>query len=825
MSALAPRSGAATLLRSQADGDNDYDGHFIDDFIDTITNVETSRDVIDWVATVLEWGTLIGLFVGPVLLVVGASALRRWTITVGATVFVGLMIIYRWVLPEDWEPRQNTVLNTWNIPVGDWVEQVTRWVDLNLKSTLEVIEWPFSELLRIVNDEWLLQMSWIAICAAVLVLGWLFRGPVVGLMSALALVICGLLGQDYWLETARTIGFISVAVLLCAVIGIPLGVLCGRVDGAWTVVRPVLDAMQVVHSFVYMLPFIFFFGIGPVSATMVTMVFALPPLIRLTNLGIRQVPGDVVEAARAYGASELRVLTDVQLPLARPALLTGLNQTLLLSISMLGIAAIMGAGGLGRLLFRAISNLDIALAGSGGLAFFLVAVVLDRLTQPSAGERRNIFSRIIDAWAHRRDPEQLLPTQDESNRAQTASNSGRRSLRRSLNAADEPADDDDHVSLTRPERQAVWVATVAAAAVAVFAVVPVFPWNSGSGLISAYARFSDLALDGAFGGIEASGGSWLGLFVAATSAAAVAAGVHNLVRPGGGSRWLGPDGAVIFTLAAIGGLFGFAVISPPAGAAALGRDWGFWLASLAAVAAASAALRWLWLAPMAARVPLSPKISYGKIAAAVAAVVLVVAGGYSGWTFDTREGSVITPELQAELDEIERQADAAVAQGDQVTAATLSAEIIAKRSEAVRKGDVVLDGYTSEGAGLGWWTLALCLAGLCFALPASAVFGAQELRLYRFSAIVAGIGAAMVLITLGWIASISRVAEPNLVSGIGAVFALSAGVVLFAQSKPLLAAFDRRRAYRDVPTDSELAAIEPTATNTVGRLTTGATTS
>ena len=148
---------------------------------------------------------------------------------------------------------------------------------------------------------------------------------------------------------------------LCSLVGIPLGILSGRFDPVWNVVRPVLDGMQVIHSFVFMLPFIFFFSIGEVSATMVTMVFALPPIVRLTNLGIRQVPEDVVEAARSYGATEAKVLTDVQLPLARPAIMTGLNQTLLLAISMLGIAALMGAGGLGRLLFRAINNLDLGL--------------------------------------------------------------------------------------------------------------------------------------------------------------------------------------------------------------------------------------------------------------------------------------------------------------------------------------------------------------------------------------------------------------------------------------------------------------------------------
>ena len=267
----------------------------------------------------------------------------------------------------------NKVLDQWTIPFGEWIEQMVNWVALNLGWLLSIIKWPFTFLFRNIvrspdHHPWweITDMPWIAVCVLFFVIGVLVRNIKVGAFVAVLLAICGLLGIEYWEETALTLGMIIVAVVLCALIGIPVGVLCGRFDGVWNAVRPVLDAMQVVHAFVYMLPVIFFFGIGPEPATMVTMVFALPPLIRLTNLGIRQVPEDVVEASRAYGAPEWRVLLDVQLPLARPAIMTGLNQTLLLSISMLGIAAIMGAAGLGLLVFRAVTNLDTALAASSG---------------------------------------------------------------------------------------------------------------------------------------------------------------------------------------------------------------------------------------------------------------------------------------------------------------------------------------------------------------------------------------------------------------------------------------------------------------------------
>lgn len=276
----------------------------------------------------------------------------------------------------------NLVLDQFTIPVGDWAEQIVRWVDTDMESKigfdlLGMIEWPFgllfSNFVKSGNDRWweITDMPWWGVCALFFVIGSAFRNVKIGLFAASALALCGMLGIEYWDEVALTLGMVIVAVFLCAVIGIPLGVLCGRVDGVWNAVRPALDAMQVIHSFVYMLPFIFFFGIGFESSTMVTMIFAIPPLIRLTNLGIRQVPDDVVEASRAYGAPEWRVLLDVQLPLARPAIMTGLNQTLLLAISMLGIAALMGAGGLGLLVFRATNNLDVALGASAGIDLVL----------------------------------------------------------------------------------------------------------------------------------------------------------------------------------------------------------------------------------------------------------------------------------------------------------------------------------------------------------------------------------------------------------------------------------------------------------------------
>ncbi|HCB34861.1 MAG TPA: hypothetical protein DEP66_01235 [Acidimicrobiaceae bacterium] len=816
MSGLAAAAGysadLAAGLAAQADAADTPDrGHFVDSFVDTVTNLEIGDTVVNAVARTFEFAVTWGLLVVPALLVVFGLMRRRPKLTAGSAVFGVLAAWYRFGT-DDWDQRQNTFLDTWVIPVGDWVEQTTRWVDLNMTATLDVVEWPFRALLNVIVNDWLLQLSWLTVCLGVFFLGWTIRNLRVGIVSFLGLAICGLLGDDYWLETARTIGFIGVAVLLCVIIGVPVGVLCGRVDGAWTVVRPVLDAMQVVHSFVYMLPFIFFFGIGFVSATMVTMVFALPPLIRLTNLGIRQVPEDVVEAARAYGAPERRVLIDVQLPLARPALMAGLNQTMLLSISMLGIAAIMGAGGLGRLLFQAISNLDIALAGSGGLAFFLVAVVLDRLSQPETGDSGNLLSRIGQAWAHRRDPELLLVQQQvaaeaaEKAAAAAAAGSERASApRRSAAVATaEYEADEEYVVLSGAERLRVGV--IAVASVATLLAVVLLPWARNAGALSSYGRTADLDLAGqSFNGVAASGGSWFGIFVLLATATALAAALNSLLHPGRVSRWLGPDDAMIFSTAALVGTLGYVLAAPHDAAVGFTTGVGAYAALAASAVAAAAAMSWTVLAPMTARNPLSSRIAAGKIAAAAFAVLMLVAAGYSGWSYDTRSESVITPELQSELDAIATEARAAEASGDLALAGVLAAELTSKISEAQRTGDVVWDGFTSEGAGLGLWSLLLGLVALALVLPAAGVFGIEESRLYRWSAPVGGLGLGLAVIGGGWIMSLVRTADTNFVSGMGAVLVLLAGVVVFSTVKSTLSDFERNKQYQEIVPETQRA--------------------
>ena len=752
-------------------------GHFVDRAVGKVTDLETGDKVADAVASAVEFVALIGVFAIPILFLLGSARRRRIAAAVGGGAALLGVLWYRSI--GDWDQRQNTVLDKWQIPVGDWVEQITVWVDLNMKETLAVIKWPFQTMLEVVVDDWLLGLSWMTVCLAALIAGWAFRGLQVGIGSFLGLTICGLLGEEYWKETARTIGFIAVAVILCVIIGIPTGVACGRMDGVWRVVRPLLDAMQVVHSFVYMLPFVFFFGVGFVSATMVTMVFALPPLIRLTNLGIRQVPEDVVEAARAYGASERRVLTDVQLPLARAALMTGINQTLLLAISMLGIAAIMGAGGLGRLLYRSIANQDIALAGSGGLAFFIVAVVLDRLTQPDDSDKAGLFSRITAAWKNTRTPEELLPANTEEVSASS----------KSEQAAEE--------AQFEPVRNKERLAMLGASAGAVIAAIGLLlPWNSGTGHVSAYGRFADNDLAGqSFNGLAASGGSWFGIIILLCVLAVGGALYSTAWFAGQRNRWLGPDGATIFSVAGVVTALSATLANAPDSASGFQRSSGVYVALVGCLIMAAASVTWVWNAPMGARRPLSSGVNWGRMFGASFALLLIVMAGFSGWTFDTRADSVIGPELQIELDAITEQSRIAEEAGDLAKVGSLAAEFTALISYAQRTGDVIYDGYTDEGAGLGWLALFLGLLALLVAIPASGFFSQEELFLYKWCSVVCGLGLGLLLISVAWIGSISRVAETNLVSGVGAVFLLFAGVTTAASARGTLSEFDRKQVY------------------------------
>lgn len=274
-----------------------------------------------------------------------------------------------------------------SLPVESWINQALDWVVLHFRPFFQTLRVPIDSTLSSV--EGLLQgIPALAMIAIVGLLAWQFAGRAIALGAVVSLLLVAMLG--IWPEAMVTLSLVLTSLAFCLVVGLPAGVLLASSDRAQRLTRPLLDAMQTTPAFVYLVPVVMLFGIGNVPGVIVTIIFALPPLIRLTNLGIRQVRPDLIEAARAYGASPMQLLVKVQFPLAMPSIMAGVNQTLMLSLSMVVIASMIAVGGLGQMVLRGIGRLDMGLATVGGLGIVLLAVTLDRITQSLGHPRRGV---------------------------------------------------------------------------------------------------------------------------------------------------------------------------------------------------------------------------------------------------------------------------------------------------------------------------------------------------------------------------------------------------------------------------------------------------
>jgi len=664
------------------------------------------------------------------------------------------------------------ILDEWRIPFGYWFDQMVDWMDLNAAWVLDSIKWPFDFLLDNFVNSFLLTVPWFWVVLFTVVFGALFRTPRIGIQSGFALALCGLLGQAYWLDTMRTVGMVIVSVALCALIGIPLGVLCARQDGVWNVVRPVMDAMQVIHSFTYMVPFVFFFSIGVVPATMVTMIYALPPLVRLTNLGIRQVPEDVVEASRAYGAPESRVLVDVQLPLARPAIMTGLNQCLMLSIAMVGIAAIMGASGLGLQVFRAVQNLDVGLGFSAGFALFLVSVVLDRLSQPE-GDNRRLFERITGAVRARRstDEEILSELAERGKDKQTT-------------------EVEWNTPATPNERKGLFVAGVGG----FVALVSLFlTWGSDAGLIAGHSRAADLDLAGqSFNGFAASGGNWFGFFVFGAACFIITAAITTIRNPGSISKLMGAHGSAIASFIILISSLTYLIANTAQETVNYSHGVGLFVSIAGGAIGVLGSLFAVQTAPLSPHRPLTVSIAWGRVLAGVTALLLVLIGSISGWTFDERGATDLPPEAQAEINVLREEVELSPA-----LVAINNSKISSLINKYRMTVETINDGITPNGAGLSYLAIPLVIIGLLTLLPAVGVFGFNEHLRWRWSVITAGIGAGISIIGLGWIISLARVSDLQIVTGAGAFLTALGGAALALSSRSILNEFNRKKVYED----------------------------
>ena len=263
--------------------------------------------------------------------------------------------------------------------------EIARAIDNFIEWLVVNGEWFFdgvSDNLKVVLGklrEFLIWIPWPVTVTLIFLVGWRLGSLRIGIISALGMLLIGLV--NLWEPAMVTIAIMTVSVSIAVIFGIPTGILMARSNLIEALLRPVLDAMQTMPSFVYLVPGIMFFGLGNVAAVLATVLYSIPPCIRLTNLGIRQVNPSVVEAGESFGSTRLQLLSKVQLPMAIPTIMAGINQTIMMALAMSTIAAMVGAGGLGIEVLRSMGQLQEGNAFIAGSAIVVMAIIIDRITQ------------------------------------------------------------------------------------------------------------------------------------------------------------------------------------------------------------------------------------------------------------------------------------------------------------------------------------------------------------------------------------------------------------------------------------------------------------
>jgi len=270
------------------------------------------------------------------------------------------------------------------LPLDRWTSALVDWLTVNGEAFFDVVgDVLLSPMLGL--EQLLLWTPWWVIILAAAGLAWKQKGWRLALGVTAGMFFIGTLGL--WDMAMKTLAIVIAAALLALLIGVPIGIGMARSEKMRGIVRPILDMMQTMPSFVYLIPALMLFGLGKVPALLSTLIYAIPPVIRLTDLGIRQVPADVIEASRAFGATGRQMLLKVQLPLAAPTIMTGVNQTIMMALAMVVIASMIGAGGLGTEVLNGIARLDVGRGFNGGISIVVMAIIIDRLTQSAAQPR------------------------------------------------------------------------------------------------------------------------------------------------------------------------------------------------------------------------------------------------------------------------------------------------------------------------------------------------------------------------------------------------------------------------------------------------------
>ncbi|CCQ52527.1 ABC transporter permease [Crocosphaera watsonii WH 8501] len=290
-------------------------------------------------------------------------------------------LLFTYLLATEKPEGINVLLNPfqlYTIPLDDWISQSIEFIVKNFRPFFQTISLPIGWGLK--RIEW--GFSAIPPLIFIIIIGilaWKLAGKKIAIYSIISLTLIGFVGA--WEQAMVSLALVVTAVLFCLMVGIPVGVISAKNDPLERVIRPLLDVMQTLPSFVYLVPVVMLFGIGEVPGVIATIIFAIPPLIRLTNLGIRQVSPEVTEAAIAFGSTPWQVLWEAQIPLAMPTILAGVNQAILMALSMSVVTSMIAVPGLGQMVLQGVGRLDVGLAAVGGLGIVLLAIMLDRMTQ------------------------------------------------------------------------------------------------------------------------------------------------------------------------------------------------------------------------------------------------------------------------------------------------------------------------------------------------------------------------------------------------------------------------------------------------------------
>lgn len=269
------------------------------------------------------------------------------------------------------------------IPLVDWIDQIVEWLRVNAAFIFD----PIRDFINFVVELFIKVFSIfppLLFIIIVALLAYYLTKKVKGItiFAPLALLLIWNLG--FWEDMLITLSIVVTSALIAVIVGVPLGILTSKSETAEKIIMPLLDFMQTMPAFVYLIPAVSFFGIGMAPGVISSVIFAMPPAVRMTNLGIKEVPYDLVEAADSFGSTPRQKLFDLELPMAKPSIMAGINQTLMLTLSMVVVASMIGAPGLGNVIYTSVSRNDVGLGFASGIAIVILAVILDRLTQAAS---------------------------------------------------------------------------------------------------------------------------------------------------------------------------------------------------------------------------------------------------------------------------------------------------------------------------------------------------------------------------------------------------------------------------------------------------------